>query len=539
MNDISPSFASASDLQHVVGNGKIFWNLSASELIDHAVKNKDGSLTHNGALTCFTGKHTGRSPKDKFTVKDHNTDKNVDWGAVNQALTPAHFEALRKDQQKYLQGKNLYVVDAYAGAEQRYRTQLRCINEDAWSNLFAKQLFIRPQSTTELKSFTPSFLIIHTPGFLANPSKHGTNTETFIVVNFTEKIILIGGTKYAGEMKKSIFSVLNYLLPLQGVLSMHCSANISKKDSSHVALFFGLSGTGKTTLSADPERLLIGDDEHGWSEQGVFNFEGGCYAKCVNLSKEREPQIWNAIREGAILENVIVDPKTGTPDFNDVKITENTRAAYPLEHIEGAVPSGMGPHPKDIVFLTCDAFGVMPPIAKLSTSQAMYHFLSGYTAKVAGTEQGMGSTPQTTFSACFGSPFLPLKPTAYADLLGKKMNQHKVNCWLINTGWSGGGVGVGSRIKLDYTRRMVRAALDGELRDVKFIKDPIFGLAVPEHITGLPDDVLNPRSSWKDKKAYDDSSRTLAGKFVENFKRFLPHAPSLESSGPVLSLGSV
>ncbi len=515
----------------ITSPGRVYWNLETPELIRIALEAREGVLTKSGALVCNTGEHTGRSPSDKFIVEDRITKSQVWWGSVNQPMSEAHFAALRRDQLAYLQGKTLFARDAFGGADRKYRLPITVINEQAWANLFCKQLFIRP-TAAELKDFQPKFTIIHTPHFKANPAVHGTKSETFIVLHFTENLALIGGTSYAGEMKKSIFSLLNYLYPLQGVLSMHCSANVSKRDAADTALFFGLSGTGKTTLSADPGRRLIGDDEHGWTDRGIFNFEGGCYAKCIKLSKEREPQIWNAIRDGAVLENVVLDPKTGEPNFDDASITENTRAAYPLDYIEDAVIEGTGAHPRTIIFLTCDAFGVMPPISRLTTDQAMYHFLSGYTAKVAGTEKGMGNTPKATFSACFGSPFLPLNPTVYADLLGKKMNQHEVQCWLVNTGWIGGGVGVGERIALPLTRRLVTAALSGELNRGEFRTEPFFNLAVPTSVEGVPNEILMPRTKWKNPADYDSMAKSLASQFVENFKKFESHASALVKAGP-------
>jgi len=535
MDVSSMSSSSATNAQQsfqgIKDTGALKTNLSTEELIAAALKGSEGELNNTGALCCNTGAHTGRSPKDKFTVKTSSTENNVDWGSVNQSLSPEHFEKLKEDQAAYLKGKELYVRDAYAGAEVENRISVRVINEEAWANLFCKNLFRRP-AKEDLASFQPDFTIVHTPFFDADPKTHGTNSKTFIVANFDQGLILIGGTRYAGEMKKSIFAVLNYLYPLKGIMAMHCSANVSLKGEENGALFFGLSGTGKTTLSANPKRRLIGDDEHGWSDKGVFNFEGGCYAKTIDLTEEKEPQIWNAIKTGAILENVILDEKTKVADYTNTSLTENTRAAYPLEHIEGAVESGTGSHPKNIIFLTCDAFGVMPPISKLSKTQAMYHFLSGYTAKVAGTEAGMGKSPQATFSSCFGSPFLPLKPKDYADLLGKKMEEHNVNCWLVNTGWIGGAYGEGERISLKYTRRMVDAAINGELNSTEFKADEVFGLAIPETIEGVPSEVLKPRENWQDKDAYDKSAKELAGLFKKNFEAFAGDSPELESAGP-------
>ena len=510
--------------------GTTHWNLTTEELIDVAVNNGEGTLTSTGALACYTGQHTGRSPKDKFVVRDETTESNVDWGPVNQPMTTEHFNALYRDQIDHLAGKELFIGDSYVGAELARSVSVRTINETAWANLFARQLFRRYNDAAAVPA-EPDFTIVHTPNFSANPEVHGTNSETFIVVNFSRGLVLIGGTKYAGEMKKSIFSILNYLYPLDGVMAMHCSANVGKENPDHAALFFGLSGTGKTTLSADSSRQLIGDDEHGWSDSGIFNFEGGCYAKCINLSEEKEPEIWNAIRRGAILENVTLNDDQSA-DYDDTRHTENTRAAYPVDFIEGHVPAGTGPHPQDIVFLTCDAFGVMPPISKLTTEQAMYHFLSGYTAKVAGTERGMGNSPEATFSTCFGSPFLPLKPTVYAELLGKKVNQHGSHCWLVNTGWIGGGVDTGNRIKLAYTRRMVEAALNRELDNATFESVAFFGLEVPTAIEGVPSEVLIPRNMWENADEYDRIANELAAKFVANFKQFESYAPELVTAGP-------
>lgn len=506
------------------------WDLPAQELIGRAVEAGEGKLSDTGALACYTGEYTGRSPGDKFIVRDKTTEKKVDWGKVNQPMSAEHFGRLRTDQLAYLEGKEIYARDAFGGADKQNRVSIRVINESAWANLFCRHLFVRPKPE-ELQAHLPQFTIIHTPGFHADPKKHGTHTGTFVVINFTDGLVLIGGTIYAGEMKKSIFSILNFLYPLRGILPMHCSANVSAKDPANVALFFGLSGTGKTTLSADPGRRLIGDDEHGWGENGVFNFEGGCYAKCINLSKDNEPQIYNAVRDGAVLENVILDADK-VPVYGDVSLTENTRAAYPVEFISGALLEGTGGHPKNIIFLTCDAFGVMPPVSRLTPEQAMYHFLSGYTAKVAGTERGMGSSPSVTFSACFGAPFLPLPATTYAEMLGKKMAKHKVNCWLVNTGWSGGGVGTGRRIKLSYTRAMVEAALSGALDAAKFETEPFFGLSVPQSAPNVPAELLNPRTNWADKAAYDNQARDLAARFRDNFKKFETARPDLAAFGP-------
>ena len=514
--------------------GPVHWNLSPATLLELAAERGEGTVTNTGALACYTGEHTGRSPKDRFVVEDATTKTDVNWGSVNQPLSPEHFSALQKDQLDYLEGKELFVSEAFAGADQRYRIPIRVINESAWHNLFAKHLFIRPKDSEDLTNHLPQFTIIHTPKFFATPEKHGTRTGTFVVVNFTEALVLIGGTSYAGEMKKSIFSILNFLYPLRGTLSMHCSANVSRENPDNVALYFGLSGTGKTTLSADKNRHLIGDDEHGWSDLGVFNFEGGCYAKCINLSEEKEPEIFRAIRDGAILENVVIDKESKVPDYDDGSLTENTRAAYPLEYIKDAILEGSAGHPKNIVFLTCDAFGVMPPIARLSPEQAMYHFLSGYTAKVAGTEKGLDNSPQATFSTCFGSPFLPLRPNVYAEMLGQKMNEHDASCWLVNTGWLGGPYGVGERIKLKYTRRMVEAAVNGELKQASFQTHPIFRVSIPESVEGVPREVLNPRELWENKTAYDEKAKELARLFIENFKSFEETAPGIAQAGPVV-----
>lgn len=524
------SSSSKSSIEQILVAAVKHSNLGIEALIREALSRKEGVLTKSGALSCRTGEHTGRSPQDKFTVRDSSTEAVVDWGKVNRPLSPEHFEILYQDQLAYLAGKELFVLDAFAGAAPEHKLPIRVVNESAWANLFARHMFIRAKAD-ELPSHVPQVTIVHTPGFAADPARHGTRTGTYICADLTRGLVLIGGTSYAGEMKKSIFSILNYMLPLKGVLSMHCSANVAKSGNENAAVFFGLSGTGKTTISADPNRKLIGDDEHGWSDKGIFNFEGGCYAKCINLSQEREPQIWSAIRDGAILENVVVDPTTGVPNFDDVSLTENTRAAYPIEYIDDAVLSGVCGHPKNIVFLTCDAFGVMPPISRLTPEQAMYHFLSGYTAKVAGTEKGMGKSPEPIFSTCFGAPFLPLRPTVYADMLGKKMREHKVNCWLVNTGWVGGEHGVGSRIKLQYTRRMVEAALNGELDQATLRTEPVFRLSVPEQIAGIPTELLDQRKMWPNTSDYDAKAQHLSELFKKNFERFAAHAPQLAASG--------
>ena len=491
-------------------------NLSTPKLVEAAIVNGEGVLSSRGALVSETGKRTGRSPKDKFTVKDSITENKVDWGSVNLPFSPEKFDALYDRVLEYLQDKQLYVQDLFCGADPRYQLPIQVINEYAWHNLFVRQLFIRP-TEEELKTHKPEFTIVAAPGFLADPKNDGTNSEVFIIINFTRKLVLIGGTQYAGEMKKSIFGVMNFLLPQRNVFPMHCSANIG--EDGVTALFFGLSGTGKTTLSADPTRRLIGDDEHGWSEDGVFNFEGGCYAKCIKLSEQNEPQIWNTLDFGAVLENVILHPVTRVPDYDDDSRTENTRAAYPVEHMENAVIPGFGGHPKNVVFLTADAFGVLPPVSKLTPEQAMFHFMSGYTAKVAGTEAGV-TEPQATFSTCFGAPFMPQAPKVYAEMLGRRLREHNAQCWLVNTGWQGGPYGVGKRMSLPYTRAMVNALVEGELDNVEFEIEPSFGFSIPKSVPGVPSELLNPRNSWKDKAAYDKMAADLAARFERNFQQF-------------------
>lgn len=529
MSQILPAMDTASGLDTLLKNQKTHHNLHSGLLVEHAIRRGEGLLADNGALVAYTGKFTGRAPKDKFTVKDPVTADLVNWGATNQAFDADKFDALFERVVGSLRGKELFVQDLYAGADPKYRLPIRVINEYAWHNLFVRALFVRP-TKEELKSHQPEFTIVAAPEFQAEPQRDGTRSEAFIIVSFTRKMVLIGGTKYAGEMKKSIFGVMNFILPQNNVFPMHCSANLGK--NGETALFFGLSGTGKTTLSADPERLLIGDDEHGWSPTGIFNFEGGCYAKCIRLSKENEPQIWNAIRFGSVLENVTLNPDTHVPDYNDESHTENTRCAYPVEYIEGAVIPGIGGHPRNLIFLTADAFGVLPPICRLNTDQAMYHFLSGYTAKVAGTEAGV-TKPEPEFSTCFGSPFLPLRPKVYAEMLGRRMQEHGSQCWLVNTGWFGGPYGVGSRMKISYTRAMVNAAIEGRLNDVAFETDPAFGLTVPASVPGVPAEFLRARDAWSDKAAYDASAADLAGRFAKNFEKFDVPA-NVRAAGPGL-----
>jgi phosphoenolpyruvate carboxykinase (ATP) len=517
----SPSRTSSNGLstQGLSPKGAVRWNSNPPELVAAAIRRGEGELADMGPFVAVTTPHTGRSPKDKFVVKEASSEKDVDWGTVNQPMSDAQFEIVLADVRGYLNGLDeLFVQDLYCGADPAYRLSCRYVTPNAWHANFVRNMFIRPE-LAELAAFAPNFTILHAPEFQGDPAKHGIRSTTFIVLNLAKRMILIGGTRYAGELKKSMFTVMNYLLPKQGVLSMHCSANIGPDGDT--ALFFGLSGTGKTTLSADPERGLIGDDEHGWSPSGVFNFEGGCYAKVINLSPEQEPDIFATTQMfGTVLENVELDPNTKKVKFESQAITENTRACYPLPYIRNHVPSGRGGHPKNVVFLTADAFGVLPPIARLTREQAMYYFLSGYTAKVAGTERGV-TEPQATFSACFGAVFLVWHPTKYAEMLGELLAQHKdAHVWLVNTGWSGGAYGAGSRMKLSHTRAMVRAALAGTLDGAAVKTDPVFGLSVPTAIEGVPAAVLDARSTWKDPAAYDTQAAKLAAMFRENIKKF-------------------
>ncbi|KXK15769.1 MAG: phosphoenolpyruvate carboxykinase [Chloroflexi bacterium OLB14] len=498
-----------------------YWNLTTDSLTEEAIFRLEGHLAADGPLVAFTGKHTGRSANDKFVVKHVDSENNIWWGQYNKPFDEQKFDALYKKMTEFMQDKDVFVQDVYAGADEKYRLSVRFVTEYAWHAHFIRNMFIVPQSLEEHKNFMPEFTVVDMPSFKANPETDGTRSETFILLSFEKKLIIIGGTEYAGEMKKSIFTVLNYILPLKGVMSMHCSANVNPKDNNDVALFFGLSGTGKTTLSADPSRSLIGDDEHGWSDDGVFNYEGGCYAKVINLSESAEPQIFAAThRFGTILENVAYDKVTREIDLMDDSATENTRASYPLEFIDNAVPEKRAGHPKNIIFLTCDATGVMPPIARLTTSQALYQFISGYTSKLAGTEAGLGKEPQATFSACFGGPFLVHHPSKYAELLKQNIEKHNVTCWLVNTGWVGGAYGVGKRISIKYTRALLTAALNGELNKVKFNIDPVFGYEVPTSCPDVPAEVLDPSSSWADKSAYEKGYKDLAKRFVDNFAKF-------------------
>lgn len=495
-----------------------YWTLTTPALIERIVSRKEGMLAQEGAVIVRTGNYTGRAPNDKFIVKDDESAGKVWWGKTNRPLSVDHFDRVYARMMAYFQGRDVFVQDAIACAHPKYELPIRIITENAWHSLFARNLFLR-RTQEELENHLPKFTVLQAPGFRAVPEIDGTNSDVFIILNFEKRLVLIGGTSYAGEIKKSIFTVLNYLLPQEGVLPMHCSAN--KGAQGDVALFFGLSGTGKTTLSSDADRPLIGDDEHGWGEDGVFNFEGGCYAKTIRLSEELEPLIYRATRNfGTILENVTVDSNKRWVDYEDDSLTENTRAAYPICFLENSLPEGRAGHPQNILFLTADAFGVLPPIARLTPEQAMYHFLSGYTSKLAGTEKGVGKEPQTTFSACFGAPFLPLHPMAYAELLGEKIKQHKTQVWLVNTGWTGGPFGVGSRISLPYTRALVSAALKGELEGVPTFTDRHFGLNVPSEVPGVPSEILDPRNTWEDPRAYDRQAQELKARFEENFAQY-------------------
>ena len=511
--------------------GAVHWNLTPPALYEAAIERGEAEISAGGPLVAETGVHTGRSPKDKFTVEEPETKDSIWWGDVNRPISEEHFERLYTKVQAYVQGRELFVQDCYGGADPEYRLKVRIVSEYAWHNLFCQNMFIRPPEE-ELAEFDPGFTVINCPELMAVPETDGTRSGTFVCVSFKRRLVLIGGTSYAGENKKSIFGVLNYLLPDRGVLPMHCSANIGKNGDT--ALFFGLSGTGKTTLSADPDRGLIGDDEHGWSDGGVFNFEGGCYAKVINLSREAEPQIYATTqRFGTVLENVVYDPETREINLDDGSLTENTRASYPIEFIEGFVPGGQGGHPRNIFFLTCDAFGVLPPISKLTREQAMYHFLSGYPAKGAGTEKGV-TEPQATFSACFGSPFLPRHPGVYATMLGEKLERQGSNVWLINTGWTGGGYGDGSRMKIKHTRATLAAALSGALDDVAFEADPIFGLLIPAACPGVPEKVLRPNQTWSNQAEYEKQAKKLAALFRENFKQYADGvSDAVKAAGPI------
>ena len=511
----------------------VHWNLTVAELYEEAIRRGEGHVAKNGPLVVLTGLHTGRSATDKFVVRDAATEDNV-WWDNNKPMTPAHFDALHADMMTFAQGRELFAKDLYGGADLEHRLPVRIVTEYAWHSLFVHQLLIRPKAE-ELKGFAPEFTIIDLPNFRADPVRHGSASETVIAVNFTRKTILIGGTSYAGEMKKSVFTIMNYLLPAKRIMSMHCSANMGK--GGDTAIFFGLSGTGKTTLSADASRTLIGDDEHGWSEHGVFNIEGGCYAKVIKLDRANEPEIYATTeRFGTVLENVMMDMKTRTLDLDSAHYAENTRAAYPIDFIPNASETGRGGHPKNVIMLTADAFGVLPPIAKLTPSQAMYHFLSGFTAKVAGTEKGLGKEPQPTFSTCFGAPFMPRHPSEYGNLLRDLIAQHGSDCWLVNTGWTGGAFGTGSRMPIKATRALLASALDGSLSHAEMRVDPNFGFRVPVAVAGVDTRILNPRDTWADKAAYDAQARKLVTMFRENFKKFEAHVgKDVLDAAPVLA----
>lgn len=493
------------------------WNLPTALLYEHAVRRQEGLIARDGPFVVDTGAHTGRAPSDKFTIDESSSRDKIWWGAINHPLSEESFDRVWAKQRAYLADKELFVQDCYGGADPRYRLPVRIVTEYAWHSLFVRDMLIREHDEAALRAFVPEFTVIDTPHLSADPSTDGTHSGTFILVHLAKKLVLIGGTEYAGEIKKSVFSLLNYFLPLRGVLGMHCSANYGR-DKDDVALFFGLSGTGKTTLSTSPDRRLIGDDEHGWSDEGIFNIEGGCYAKCIKLSEEGEPEIFHAIRRGSVLENVVLNAD-GTPDYDSALLTENTRAAYPVEYIANAVLPSVGGHPKNIVFLTADALGVLPPIARLTPEQAMFFFLNGYTAKVAGTEAGV-KEPKAAFSTCFGQPFLPLHPKAYADLLKQKIERHDAKVWLVNTGWTGGPYGVGERMKLRYTRAMLHAAFEGYLDEVPYDIDPIFGLHIPTSCPEVPAELLSPRSTWSDPDAYDKQANELKAMFNANFAKF-------------------
>ena len=510
----------------------VYWNLPTEALYEEIAFRREARTSHMGAIVANTGKHTARSANDKVIVKEPSTEDKIWWGQYNRPYSAEKFNDLFNRMQGFLQGRDLFVTDCYAGADPNYRIPIRIITELAWHAVFARNMFIMPKTNEECRRHIPEFTVMAIPSFKGMPQIDGTNANTFIALNFAQKLCLIGNTAYAGEIKKSIFTILNYVLPLDGVMSMHASANVGKDGDS--AIFFGLSGTGKTTLSADPKRGLIGDDEHGWSDEGVFNFEGGCYAKVIRLSPTAEPEIYATTKMfGTILENVVYDPVTRRIDLDDESITENTRASYPLEYIGNAIPEKMAGHPKNIILLTCDASGVMPPIAKLSPEQAMYQFISGYTSKIAGTEVGLGKEPEMTFSTCFGAPFMVHHPAFYADLLKRKILKHGAHCWLVNTGWIGGAYGVGKRISIGYTRRLLEAALTGELLKVQFTTDPVFGFSVPRTCEGVPANILDPSGSWPNKEVYMQKYKQLASRFIENFKKFeLGCPPEVSKAGP-------
>ena len=496
------------------------WNYGTPALYEQSLYRREGELSADGCIVTKTGIYTGRSPKDKFFVDEPGCHNEIDWGSVNQPISEKSFDIVQRRMIEYLKGRDIFVQDVYAGADPAFRLKVRVITEMAWHSLFARNMFLLP-SDPELETFEPEFTIIHCPQWQSDPKIDGTHTEVCVLINLKTKMVLVGGSLYTGEIKKSVFTLLNYLLPARGVLPMHASANIGPNGDA--AIYFGLSGTGKTTISSDSSRTLIGDDEHGWSDNGVFNFEGGCYAKTINLSAEAEPEIYNASRRwGTILENVVLHPESRVPDFDDGTLAENARSSYPMSYVPNASPNGRGGHPKHVIMLTADAFGVLPPISQLTPEQAMYHFLSGYTARVAGTERGV-NTPEATFSTCFGAPFMSRHPTVYAKLLGEKLARHGAKCWLVNTGWSGGSYGVGHRMKIAYTKAMVRAVLDGKLAGVPLAQDPNFGLLIPANVPEVPKEVLTPRNTWKDKQDYDTTARSLVKQFEVNFKQFESH----------------
>ncbi len=528
--DMAANVRVARDLDELglAGHGAVHYMVSVPQLVEMALARGEGILSQSGALCVLTGKYTGRSPNDRYIVDRPSVQDEIDWGPVNIPMSPETFEGLRRKQAKHLRGRELFVSDAYLGASPAFRLPVRVVTELAWHNLFARQLFLRP-TPKELEHHRPEFTIISTPGLKLVPAEDGTRSEAAVAIDFEKKTVLVIATAYAGEMKKSMFSVLNFLLPARGTFPMHCSANTGADGKT--ALFFGLSGTGKTTLSADPRRRMIGDDEHGWCDTGIFNFEGGLYAKCINLREETEPQIWNSLRFGSVIENVVVDPSTRMPDFEDDSVTENTRAGFPVEFIPGAIVPGLGDHPKTVIFLTADAFGVMPPVARLSREGAMYHFLSGFTSKLAGTERGV-IEPVATFSTCFGAPFMPRSPMVYARLLADQLERHGARVFLIDTGWLWGPYGIGRRIPLKMTRQIVSDVLEGGLESVTYHHDPLLNLDIPEDCCQAPKDFLNPRDTWKDKNAYDAAARKLAAMFIENFRKFKDVPGNVIEAGP-------
>ncbi|MFH1481162.1 MAG: phosphoenolpyruvate carboxykinase (ATP) [Pseudomonadota bacterium] len=535
ISDLKPDFGLDSlGLHHL---GQVYWNVSTPGLYEYALRRYEGHMAHLGPLVVSMGQHTGRAAKDKYVVDEPETSKDIWWGEVNVKYTEERFNALHRRMAAYLRGKTVFIQDCYVGADRQFRQSVRVINEYAWHNLFARNMFIQmPRNREEIKGFVPDFTVLHCPNFHADPDEDLTRSGTFVALHLSRKLVLIGGTAYAGEIKKAIFTALNFLLPGRDVLSMHCSANVSKADENDVAIFFGLSGTGKTTLSADPQRLLIGDDEHGWSNNGIFNFEGGCYAKVIHLSREAEPEIYECTRRfGTILENVAINYTIRRIDLDDASLTENTRASYPISHLSNIVKSGMAGHPCNVIMLTADAFGVLPPIARLTQDQAMYHFISGYTAKVAGTEKGV-TEPKATFSACFGAPFMLRHPSVYAQLLADRIKRHSVGCWLVNTGWSGGPYGIGTRMRIEHTRALLNAALSRALDGVPMQTDPVFGLQVPLEVPGVPKEILNPRNTWSNPSQYDESARVLAVRFQKNFEQFKDQSPkSVLAAGPNVS----